>query len=108
MRVALIAMYAAVMMLSSPSPQEKIGPPPRYAPPRLLAANDESGASGTIVLEVTLDDAGKVIEVRTLRGIPSLAEQADHAVRQWTFQPAQFNGRPVPSRIPVVFSFAGK
>jgi hypothetical protein len=82
MRLALIFMYTAVVTLSAPPWQGKIDSPPRYVPPGLLAATEavyptHSVASGTVVLEVTIDEAGKVVEVRTVRGIASLTEEAD-------------------------------
>ena len=110
MRLALIFMCTAIVTLSSPPVQEKIEAPPRYVPPSVLAATEavypiQIVASGTVVLEVTIDEVGKVVEVRIVRGIASLTEEASRAVLKWTFQPARFNGRPVPSRIPVAFSF---
>ena len=84
--------------------------PRRYEPPAVIASADviyplQSVTSGTVVLEVTLDDTAKITEVRVVRGIASLTEPAERSVRQWKFQAAKFDGRPVPSKIPVAFSF---
>jgi TonB family protein len=83
---------------------------PRFTPPSVVAVTDavypiNSVASGTVVLEVTIDEGGKVAAVKVVRGIASLTEEAERAVRQWKFQPARFGGHPVSSRIPVAFSF---
>jgi TonB family protein len=64
-----------------------------------------SVASGTVVLEVSLDGAGKITDIRVVRGIASLTEPAEDSVRQWTFQPAKLNGKPVRSKIARAFSF---
>jgi TonB family protein len=110
MRLTLIFMCTAVVIVSGPLLQEKLEPPPRYVPPNVVAVTEATYpvrdvVSGTVVLELTIDEVGKVADVRTVRGIASLTEEASRAVLQWKFQPAQFNGRPVPSRIPVAFSF---
>jgi len=65
----------------------------------------QSVASGTVVLEVALDEAGKISDVRVVRGIASLTEPAERSVRQWKFRPAKMDGKPLPSKIPVAFSF---
>jgi TonB family protein len=65
----------------------------------------QSVASGTVVLEVVLDDSGAIIDVRVVHGIPSLTEPAERSVRQWKFQPARLNGKRIPSKIAVAFSF---
>ena len=83
---------------------------PRFDPPTVTAVVDvayplQSVASGTVVLEVSLDDAGKITDVHVVRGIPSLTEPAERSVRQWKFQPARLDGKPVASKVPVAFSF---
>ena len=84
--------------------------PLRYDPPAVLSTVDavypvQSVATGTVVLEVSLDDNGKITEVKVVRGIASLTEPAEHSVRQWKFQPAKLDGKPVPSKIVAAFSF---
>lgn len=82
----------------------------RFEPPSVVTAVEavyplQSVVSGTVVLEVSLDDAGKVTDIRVVRGIASLTEPAERSVRQWTFQAAKLNGKPVSSKIVVAFSF---
>jgi TonB family protein len=64
-----------------------------------------SVASGTVVLELTLDETGEITEVRVVHGIPSLTEPAERSARKWKFHPAQFEGKPVQSKIAIAFSF---
>ena len=91
--------------------QEKKRPEsPRFDLPAVLTAAEviyplQSVASGTVVLEVALDDTGKVTDVRVVRGIPSLTESAERSIRQWKFQPAHLNGEPIHSKMAVAFSF---
>ena len=109
MRIFLvIALIAAAGIL--PSPEAAKQNSPRYEPPAVIAAAEvtyplQSVASGTVVLEVALDETGKISGVRVVRGIESLTEPAERSVRQWKFQAAKNDGRPVPSKIPVAFSF---
>lgn len=84
--------------------------PPLYEPPDVVTAVEavyplQSVVSGTVVLEVALDDTGKITDIRVVRGIASLTEPAERSVRQWKFQPAKFDGKPVSSKIVVAFSF---
>lgn len=84
--------------------------PPHYDPPAVISAVEavyplQSVAIGTVVLEVSLDEAGRITDVRVVRGIASLTEPAERSVRQWKFQPAAFDGKPVSSKIVVAFSF---
>jgi outer membrane biosynthesis protein TonB len=57
------------------------------------------------VLEVSLDETGKITDIRVVRGIASLMEPADRSVRQWKFQAAKLDAKPVFSKIVVAFSF---
>jgi TonB family protein len=60
-----------------------------------------------VVLAVTVDANGHVSNVEVLdSGGEDVDEAAVIAARQWTFVPAQRNGRPVASRIRVPFHFA--
>lgn len=84
--------------------------PAQFDPPSVVSTVEavyplQSVASGTVVLEVSLDENAKITDVRVVRGIPSLTQPAEHAVKQWKFQAARLDGKPVASRIVVAFSF---
>jgi TonB family protein len=59
------------------------------------AAAKTYGASGTVVVEVMVDEQGKVIEARAVNGHPFLQQAAVHAARQARFTPAKLSGEPV-------------
>lgn len=65
---------------------------PRPAYP--LAAKN-SGASGKVVVEVTIDESGKIVEARAVSGHPFLQPAAVQAARQARFSPAKLSGEPV-------------
>jgi TonB family protein len=54
---------------------------------------------GSVVLDVGIDETGRVIDVQVTRGLPfGLSDAAAQAVRQWTYRPARGPGGPIPSR----------
>jgi protein TonB len=65
------------------------------------------GQSGTVVLEVLVDERGRVAEVAPLdpsaRG--EFLSAATRAVRSWTYAPATKSGVPVKTRITVRIDF---
>lgn len=50
---------------------------------------------GTVVLEILIDPYGRVVRARVLQSVPQLDAAAIATVKQWLFQPAIKNGRPV-------------
>jgi TonB family protein len=56
----------------------------------------QAGTAGSVRLELTLDEQGRVMSVKTLAGLPNgLTEKAIAAAKNSTFTPASDNGRPV-------------
>jgi protein TonB len=62
--------------------------------------------SGTVILQVRIDEEGNVEAVDVLSGHPLLVEAAVTAVRQWKYSPTLLNGEPVPviGTVKVVFN----
>jgi TonB family protein len=73
---------------------------PIYPPDALQAR-----IQGVVVLECTIDPAGKVVAVRMLQGVPLLTEAAVDAVKQWEYTPTVLNGVPVPVVMTVTVNF---
>jgi TonB family protein len=73
---------------------------PAYPPDAIQAR-----VQGVVVLECTIDAAGKVTTVRALRGAPLLTEAAVAAVKQWEYTPTVLNGVPVPVVMTVTVNF---
>lgn len=56
-------------------------------------------AEGSVVLDVGIDEAGRVTDVQVVRGLGfGLSEAASAAVREWRYRPAQGPGGPIASR----------
>lgn len=78
---------------------------PRY--PQLAR---EMGKEGTVLLRLTIDERGRLVEAIVERGAGSgFDEQALRAVKESTFSPARRDGRPVVCRasLPVKFILEG-
>src|SRR5262249_4353531 len=52
--------------------------------------------SGMVILNVQVNEQGRVEEIQVIRGNPLLNDSAVQAVRQWVYSPTLLNGEPVP------------
>jgi TonB family protein len=62
-------------------------------------------ASGEVVVQVTIDETGKVIAAQALRGHPMLRPAAEEAARKARFTPTTLCGKPVKVNGIIVFNF---
>jgi TonB family protein len=62
--------------------------------------------SGTVVLAVNIDAAGEIQDVKVIKGSEGFKSSALEAIKGWKFKPAMLEGEPVPSVVPVAFSFS--
>ena len=60
---------------------------------------------GTVVLMMVVDEQGLPVQVRALEGHPTLQEAAMQAARQWRFEPARLDGRPVSASFRLTLNF---
>jgi protein TonB len=60
---------------------------------------------GSVVVEVTVDEAGAVISARAISGHPLLKDAAVNAARQWQFSPTTLSGVPVGVIGTLTFNF---
>ena len=65
-------------------------PVPPYPP---IARQEK--ASGTVVVQVTIDEYGNVVEASAVSGHPLLQQAAVHAARQAKFPPTRLMGEPI-------------
>lgn len=67
-----------------------------------------AGVKGSVVVQVTVDESGKVTDARAVAGHPLLQAAAVQAARQATFKPTLLSGRPVKVTGTLIFNFAGE
>jgi len=65
-----------------------------------------SRIQGTVVLLMTVDEAGLPTQVQVLEGHAALQDAAVRAARQWRFVPARLEGRPVVASFRLTLKFA--
>jgi TonB family protein len=65
----------------------------------------QARVQGTVIIEATIDETGKVSNAKVLRSIPFFDQAALDAVNQWEFTPTRVNGVFVPVVMTVTVSF---
>ncbi|HEU0177835.1 MAG TPA: energy transducer TonB [Blastocatellia bacterium] len=63
-------------------------------------------ATGTVEVEITVSDAGLVVEATAISGHLALRNAAVEAARKWVFEPMSLNGAPVRVKSVLTFVFA--
>lgn len=76
-------------------------------PPTYPKAAFDQGISGSVMLRVEVDAAGKPGDVRVLSSTPAgvFDEASIAAAKQWTFEPARRNGQAVASALKIPMTF---
>ena len=75
-------------------------PPPAY-PSR---AHMEK-VQGVVVINVLVDETGKVADMKVISGYALLTQAAMNALSIWKYEPARLNGQPVATHIQVSINF---
>ena len=76
-------------------------PQPNYTNPAR-----EAKFNGTVLLQVTVSEAGSTVESKVVRGVPfGLNEAAMNAIRDWKFNPARREGEPVTCMVTIEATF---
>jgi TonB family protein len=69
-----------------------------------LAAR-EAHASGAVIVEVTIDETGKVIAARAVSGHPTLRGASEEVARRAKFSPTTLCGKPVKVNGAIVYNY---
>lgn len=75
------------------------------AEPRYPALAKAARASGPVVVEVTIDDKGRVVSARAISGHPLLRDEAVRTAKLWKFRPTLLSGNPVLVIGTITFNF---
>ncbi len=109
LRVAASLLLASVLVLGLSGPATAKHPQ-HFTPPDVLTASDipypaTTVAAGVVTFAINLDATGQIMNIQTLRDIPTVTTQATIALQNWTYAPASLNGKPVPSTLIVNIVF---
>jgi TonB family protein len=80
----------------------------RLSRPDYPATARTAHASGTVVVQVTIDEAGKIIAAQAVSGHPLLRESAVAAARDSEFSPTKLCGEAVRVTGVITYSFAAR
>jgi TonB family protein len=61
--------------------------------------------TGSVTIEATIGEDGKVSDAKIVRSVPLLDQAALDAVRQWEYMPTLLNGVPVPVVTTITINF---
>jgi Gram-negative bacterial TonB protein C-terminal len=103
----LLLASGLVLGMATPAPAKH---PQHFTPPDILTVSDipypaTTVAAGVVTLAVNLDTTGQIMNIQTLRDIPTVTTQATIALQNWTYAPASLNGKPVSSTLIVNIVF---
>ena len=80
--------------------------PGSFADPKVSRWELPGGMQGDVIVEITIDDQGAVVNERLLQGMGhGIDEKVIAALRDWRFRPATRNGVAIPSKHDVHFHF---
>jgi TonB family protein len=80
--------------------------PQVFPDPAVSRADLPPGVQGDVVVEVTIDEQGNVIETRLIRGIGyGIEDRVLATLRQWHFRPASKDGITIASQHIVTFHY---
>ena len=74
-------------------------------PPIYPAMAKSQHVAGDVRVDALVDANGRVITMKVVAGPSLLHQAAMDALRQWKYQPATLNGKPVPMHLTVTIQF---
>jgi len=90
------------------APQDDVYVPPKLlkairslSPPEALRAY----VSGVVSLDTVVDETGRVQSATPMSGPKALYKKAEETVKDYVYQPATRNGKPVPAHVEVKIQF---
>jgi protein TonB len=77
-----------------------------FPDPMIPRSEIPPGVEGSVIVEVTIDDHGSVVETKVVQPLGyGIEEKVLAAVRNWRFRPATIDGKAIPSQQDVYFHF---
>ena len=81
-----------------------------YTPPVPIVFKEavypvNSVATGTVVIVAVVERDGQVSEAKVMKSVASLDEPSVRATKQWRFEPARLDGKPIRSKTSISFVY---
>lgn len=77
-----------------------------YPDPPVSPADFPQGFQGDVIVEVTIDKSGNVIDLKLLRGVGrGVDEKVMATLRNWRYKPATMDGEPIAEKHDVHFHY---
>ncbi|MFP2924480.1 TonB-dependent receptor domain-containing protein [Pyxidicoccus sp. 3LG] len=106
-RIAFLCLFATPPALAQGA--SELAPPTLVADSPAVHPTGLEGTTGTVTLELLVDEQGAVAEVKVASSEdPRFADAAVEAARGLRFSPATLQGRPTAVRMPFVYLFQGR
>jgi len=68
--------------------------------------SDATGIEGDVIVEITIDEAGAIVQKIVIQSLgPAVDQKVLAALENWRFTPASKNGVPIPSKQDVYYHF---
>jgi protein TonB len=74
-------------------------------PPEYPALAKAQHVSGGVTIDALIDATGHVTKMKVISGPTLLHQAAMDALKQWKYQPAMLDGKPVPMHLSVTIQF---
>jgi TonB family protein len=79
---------------------------PVFSPDPILEPELRNSASGDVVIEITIDEAGSIVQSQVVQSLgPQIDQKVLAAVLRWQFQPATRDGTAIVSKQDVYYHF---
>jgi TonB family protein len=94
-------------VLEGPLAGEEVRPAlPVVSPDPAVAAVELNGLQGDVVVEVTIDEKGNIVQKVVIQSLaPAIDGKVLEALENWRFRPATRNGVAIPSKQDVYYHF---
>jgi TonB family protein len=94
-------------VLEGPLTGEEVRPAlPVVSPDPIVATDELAGLQGDVVVEVTIDDKGNIVQKVVIQSLaPTVDGKVLEALENWRFRPATRNGVAIPSKQDVFYHF---
>jgi Gram-negative bacterial TonB protein C-terminal len=102
--IAFGSLLLVLCLLLAQAGPAKAKRPPQFTAPDALTVTDipypvTTVDAGVLTLAVNLSSSGQILNVQTLRDLPSVTSSTILAVQGWTYKPAVLNGKNVASTL---------